>query len=413
MTTADIDFSTIPDSPGVYRFIDEDNTVLYIGKAASLRKRLRQYFTGTDSRGERIFTMVKKAKRVETEKTPTVLDALIVEANHIKKFLPHYNVNGKDHKSWAFLLITKEMFPRPLILRETQADAFSAPILHRFGPFVSSKELRTALKLLRKIFPFHDSKEQTERGCLASHIGLCPGPYKGKITPELYRENIRAIVEIFSGHLTSLIAQWEKKMKAAAREERFEEAMHLRNIIFTLTHLQDHQILCKQSFTPINPSQQFWGKVEGYDISTISGTSTVGSMVVFNNREPQKNSYRRFAVPQDFTDDTAALRNVLSRRLHHTEWPLPQLILVDGGSVQVHAVERVLSTFGIHVALAGVCKGPRRKRADIVPSTIFPPTPAMLADTELHRAVRDEAHRFAITYHRKKRSKKLLVEEEH
>ena len=197
--------ASLPRTPGVYLFRDVQSAVLYVGKATSLRDRVRQYFSGHDSRGERIFQLVEVADHVDVQETETVMEALILEANLIRQYLPKYNIDGKDDKSFSYFVITKEDFPRVLILRETELfpsgdmKTFSdkVSVASHFGPYTSKKHMMIALKILRKIFPFHARREKSEKGCLDRQIGLCPGPHDGGVTREEYRKNIRSIVSTF------------------------------------------------------------------------------------------------------------------------------------------------------------------------------------------------------------------------
>ncbi|MCA9364405.1 MAG: GIY-YIG nuclease family protein [Candidatus Moranbacteria bacterium] len=407
----------LPQTPGVYLFKDSSGVVLYVGKATSLRDRVRQYFSGHDSRGERIAQLVSVADRVDVQETDTVMEALILEANLIRQYRPKYNVDGKDDKSFSYFVITKEDFPRVLILRETELfsdgnldkSSASVPVASFFGPYTSKKHMMIALKILRKIFPFHARREKSEKGCLDRQIGLCPGPYDGGVTREEYCKNIRGIVSMFRGQKRRLLSSLERDMSVFAKKGDFEQAARVRDQVFALRHIRDVALLGRETSLFGRDSSQNV-RIEGYDISNISGQHAVGSMVVFENGESKKSDYRKFAIKTvSGSNDFAMMREVLARRFRHDEWPMPDLVLVDGGKGQVGVAEEVLDLYKLKkVGLAGLAKGPTRKKLDVHKSELFPPSDDLLEDVNFLAQVRDESHRFAVSFHRQKRSKGLL-----
>jgi len=412
----------LPNSSGVYLFRDGRRTVLYIGKATQLRSRVASYFTGNDSRGERIFNMVAQSKTISFIETDTVLEAVILEANLIRKLKPKYNVDLKDDKSFTYIGVTKEDFPRFEMVRERELETQNAKRKTQnakkknmemrdyrrvYGPYTSKKQAETVLKILRRIFPFHSTKKQSEKGCLYSQIGLCPAPHEGRITKERYRKNIRNIEYVLRGQKKRLITTLEKEMNTLSQHGQYEEAAKKRDEVFALKHIRDIALLAEQN---TKRRTQNTGRVECYDISHISGESPVASMIVFENGEPQPSEYRKFSIKYvKGIHDVGMMREVLARRLRRTEWPYPKTIVLDGGQGHVNMAEKLMTNLGVQgVAVLGVAKGPTRKKVDAFPSITFPPPEELIQDRELLESVREEAHRFAITYHRKKRSDAFL-----
>ncbi len=409
----------LPDTPGVYLFKDASGKVLYVGKATSLRDRVRSYFSADliATRGRRLVDMVTKAASIDTISTDSVLEALISEANLIKYHQPLYNIEEKDNRSWNYVVITEEEFPKVLLIRgRVLASETNALYRHIFGPFPYGSQLREALKIIRKIFPFRDEKcvpanvqiaaGKKPRPCFNRQIGLCPGVCTGEISREAYAEHIAHFILFFQGKKKELIATLEKEMNKYAAAEKFEEAAHVRKTIFALTHIQDIALLKRQdkigdarggAFFQ-NTEQGF--RIEAYDVAHSSGTHTVGVMTVVTDGEPTKSDYRKFRIRTKNGGDTGALQEILRRRLDHLEWPLPQLIVVDGGQAQINTAKKLLAARGFTITLAAVVKDEHHKPRDII-------APASIAGehkTEILLA-NAEAHRFAVTYHRRRRDR--------
>lgn len=409
----------LPQAPGVYFFRDAAGTVLYVGKATSLKARVSQYVRGQEekSRGVRMRRLMEDAVSVETEQTASALEALILEANLIKKYQPKYNVDQKDDKSFSYFVVTKEEFPRVVIVRQTdlikekfQVAAYAKG--EKFGPYTSKAHMQTALKILRKIFPFHDRVEQTEKGCLAFQIGLCPGPYAGEVTVTEYKKNIRGIKLMLRGERTRLLATLTREMHAAAKKEEFEQAARTRNQIEALSHIRDVALM-NRAFDedPITRSGAETGRVECYDMSHIQGDAAVGAMVVFQDGAADKSQYRKFGIKYAQTDhDLAMMREVLARRLTHVDdWGRPDAIVLDGGPTHLAMAEELWHAMGATIPLLAVAKGPTRKKVDVYPSAVFKPAEKIVENLQLLEALREEAHRFAITFHKKRRDTNLLT----
>lgn len=393
--------SKIPSTPGVYTFFSKDNSILYIGKAACLKSRVKSYFRKNLAFERPIEFVMEKVKRIEIQKTSTVIEAFFLEQELIKKFKPKYNVIGKDDKSFSFLIVTKEDFPRFEIVRKTDLEKISKKTYSRiYGPFSSRYQLRIALRILQKIFPFHRHKEKSEKKCLDFQIGLCPGPYGGKITKQNYSDNIKSIEMFLKGKKKNLIKKLEKEMKIFSEKQNFEKATEKRNQLFALQHIQDIALINKEKKIISKDSKSY--RIEGYDISNISGKFSVGSMVVFSgplsDLQPEKSQYRKFKIKTvQKTDDVGSMREVLTRRFKN-DWPLPDLILLDGGKGHYNMAKKLLESLKLDIPLLAVAKGPKRKKLDL-----HPKNPALKIPLESITQIRDESHRFAINYHRKLR----------
>lgn len=404
----------LPDAPGVYLMKDKNGEVIYVGKAVSLKRRVRQHFDRPH--GPHIPEMTRKVVEIDYIVKPTALEALILEANLIKYYWPKYNVLQKDNKSFMYLAITNEEYPRPLLVRGTDLDEDSAKKYKVvFGPYTSSHSLKSALDLVRKAFPWSQCQPGQKRACFNVGLKLCPGVCIDAVDKKEYRKTIRDLIKFFEGKKEDILKRYTREMKKASKEKRYEEAADYRNKIYFLEHIQDVAVLrrddeqigrIKEGEAPIN----IFGRIEGYDISHISGTSTVASMVVFENGAPAKSEYRKFKIKSvEGSNDVASIRETLMRRLRHREWKKPDLILIDGGLPQVHAAEDVLHHLEIHIPVVGIAKGAKRKKNEIICSKISLELCELCKKyVDLLSQVRDEAHRFAIGYHRKLRTEKLL-----
>lgn len=406
---------TLPEAPGIYMMKNRTGEILYIGKAGNLRRRVGSYFSKSHDR--RIEQLLAETATLTYKRTDTSIEALILESALIKKHEPRYNVREKDDKSFLYVAITKEKFPRVLLVRGK--DILNDRATYRFfGPFTAAGSLREALRIIRKIFPWntHAIKDLATnhwplvkssrliRPCFEYEIGLCPGTCLNAIAPSEYRKTVRNIVLFLDGKKNRIIKNLERGMKSASQRLEFEKAASIKRQLFSLRHIQDVALIGE---TPITSGQSLVAsgpyRVEGYDISNISGTSAIGVMVVFQNGQPDKNEYRKFRIRTvRGSNDVGMLREVFERRFKHSDWPLPYLILVDGGIGQVRTAKAALTKHRLKIPVVGIAKGPRRKRNDfygLIPPSISKKTLIM---------VRDEAHRFAISYHRKLRSRRSL-----
>lgn len=389
------DYKKLPETPGVYLMKDENGRILYVGKAGNLRRRVSSYFERPHD--VRIKTLVRKIAAIDHKDTDTALEALILEAELIKKLTPPFNVREKDDKSFLYVEITKDRFPRVTLVRGNVLGHGT-----HFGPFTSASSIRDALKILRKIFPWNMHADEQigafKRPCFDFEIGLCPGTCVGAIGREEYLKSIGHLKLFFEGKKKVVLRSLEKDMANASKTLDFERAERIRRRIFALRHIRDTALIADAESEV--QSQEPNGadiRIEGYDISNISGTSAVGSMVVFENGEPNKSEYRKFKIRTVFQpNDVGMLTEVIERRLKNA-WPLPTLMLIDGGLAQANAAKKVLMRAGLRIPILGIAKGPERKRNDILGAI-----PKGIHKSTLIR-VRDEAHRFAISYHKQLR----------
>jgi len=414
MNSQDLKKIDLPFDPGVYIFKKGDE-ILYIGKATSLKDRVRSYFSSDliATRGPLIVDMVYQADKIDYTKTDSVLEALILESSLIKKYQPRYNTKEKDDKSYNYVLITKEDFPRVLIERGKNIDfsnkklsTSNVQFYNCFGPFTNGSQLREALKIVRKIFPFLDNKYESNAGYkFYKEIGLVPEIGNSEAKKD-YKKTIKNIILFFEGKKTSIIKNLEKEMKVLAKKHDFEKAGKIRNQIFALNHIQDIALIKNENnFDFQNESESFLRqfRIEAYDVAHISGTANVGVMVVVQNGVADKAEYRKFNIKESKQNDIAALKEILERRFTHEEWKFPDLIVLDGGIAQKNITQKVLNSLGLKIDIVAVTKDERHRpkmisgKSDIVSKY----------EREILHA-NGEAHRFAIKFHREKRNKNLI-----
>ena len=325
-----------PKKPGVYFWLGKNQEILYIGRATNLNSRLKQYFQKNIE--ARIAEMVSKAINLKFEESDNLLEAIILEAKYIKKYWPKYNVRDRDDRSFIYLVLAKTDFAKPLIIRGRDLGKFKSKKVDIFGPYQSFYLLQSALRLIRRIFPYSLCRIGSGKACFDYQIGLCPGACVNKISAKDYRKNIESIRLLLSGNKKILIRKLIKDNPAQLNG---------------LKHLQDVSLLEREG--DLNQSQAF--RLEAYDISHHSGKESYGSMVVFENGEANKNEYRLFKIKEaPEADDERALLEVLNRRLKHEEWPRPDLILIDGGSPQISFLTRALKQKNINLTFVGISK---------------------------------------------------------
>ncbi len=405
------EINNLPDESGAYFFRDKENNILYIGKATSLKSRVKSYLSSDliESRGERIVKMTQETEKISFEKTDSVLEALVLEAYLIKKHRPKYNVLEKDDKSYNFVVISKEKkdgFPKLVVMRgkDILSGNLDFKIAYSFGPFTQGKSLKVALKIIRKIFPFRDKCEPNLNGkpCFNYELGLCPGMCAGKISAEDYRKNIKNIVLFFEGKKKKILSSFKKEMALLAKQEKFEEAEQIKRKIFALEHIQDVALI-SDDLLQKGSSDEY--RIESYDIAHLSGDNVVGVMTVVSNGEARKNEYRKFKIRGGYgNNDVASLTEVIERRLEHNEWEYPKLIVVDGGIAQKNAIESVLEKTGISIPVVSVLKDERHKPKQILGDKKI----ALEKEADILLA-NSESHRFAITYHRNMRNKNFRL----
>lgn len=364
---------SLPSKPGVYFFKDKDGGLLYAGKAVDIKKRVASHFLRTTQSGfERHF--IPLVFEIDFIKTKNAKEALILENQVIKKYQPRFNIQWRDDKSYLWVSVTNDEWPRVKIVHQPKLLTKNYQLKTDFiGPFVNTTELKEILRALRKILPFRTCKNSFEKPCLQWHLGLCPA-HKNPPAPFFEKRRFPPLQRGVRGDLKKI----------------YQNSL---NILI--------QILRLYAGEPL--------RLEAYDISNIQGVFATGSMVVFKGTKPEKSSYRKFRIKSvRGANDVAMMREVLERRFKHREWPYPDLILIDGGRIQLNASISQISLFTSHlqatsyrlpaiIALA--------KREDEI-YTEFSPRALKLKKLPISlklvfQAIRDEAHRFAISYYRK------------
>ncbi len=400
----------LPDTPGVYRFKSGKDSV-YVGKATSLRDRTRSYFAADliATRGPRILDMVTLADDIDWIETKSVLEALLLESHLIKTLQPKYNVKEKDDRSGYMVVITAEDFPRVLMVRKRELE--SRPDMYQnaetYGPFAVASQLREALVLIKKLFPYFDTKKPVDklgpidlkRFRLNVQIGVYPDVFSGAVSKAEYRRSIKRIQMMFEGKMDAVRKDLERQMKEEAKELRFEKAHAIKTTLYALDHIKDVALIKRdnEEGTSTRSGEAF--RVEAYDNSHLGGSGMVGVMAVFEDGEPAKGEYRKFDIsPENAGDDYGALTEILTRRARHAEWRVPDLIVIDGGEVHKETAQRALAAAGVDVPVLSVVKDNKHKAREV------------LGDVDLilrhrHTVLRanDEAHRFAITFQKTKR----------
>jgi excinuclease ABC subunit C len=403
---------SLPDTPGVYFFVDAKREILYIGKATSLRDRVRSYFSQDIAamRGPKIVRMLERVADVQWQVTDSVLEALLLEAELIKAHQPKYNTDEKDDKSFFFAVITKERFPRVILVRGRERARAGVAEKYVFGPFPQGGSLKEALKIVRRIFPFRDTCKPFDEGqinrkpCFNAQIGLCPGVCSGVLSAQEYAKTIRRIKLFFEGKKSLLKKRLEKEMHDCVNRLEFERANEVKKTLFALDHIQDVALLKKEARVTSR-----WDalRIEAYDVAHLSGKETVGVMTVIGNGERNPSQYRRFKVSQDQNDDVGSLREILARRFNRKEWSLPGLIVLDGFDAHIRIAKEVLSVYDLDIPVVSVVKDNHHKPKDIVGGS-----DVAASLIPLHRdailLANAEAHRFAITFHRARRKKGFL-----
>ncbi len=385
------------DKPGVY-FFKKSKKILYIGKATSLKDRTKSYFSKDliVTRGPMILDMVVQSDNIEYEKTESVLEALILEANLIKKYKPKYNTKEKDNKSFNYVCINKDVVPKVLVVRGRGLDKIKYKKI--YGPFTNGIQLKEAMKIIRRIFPYID-KDSIKKNNIEFYkqLGLIPGVGFQKN----YKNNLKNLKLFFEGKKKRIIINFKKEMSLYAKKKEFEKAGDIKKKIFALQHINDIALIKEEKLENSN-SEYF--RIEAYDIAHMGGKNMVGVMTVIKNKEINKNEYKKFIIrTQKNANDTGALLEVLSRRFKHLEWGLPNLIVMDGNIAQINIAKRVLQKYQLDITIVGVVKDERHK-----PKMIIGDEKIIKKYKKEILLLNNEAHRFAITFHKQKRDKEFL-----
>lgn len=437
--TKKIQINTLPESPGVYVFRDKQNNVLYVGKAVNIKKRVSSYF----AKGiilPKTNLLVSKIAAISTTSVTSELEALLLEAHLIKKFQPIFNSRAKDDKHPIYIKITKkDEFPRVFTARREDE-----PGSVYFGPFPSSSTVKQVLKFLRSIFPYDSQKTVGKSPCFWNQIGLCnPCPSeiikmsgtKRKQSKATYRKNILNLINLLSRKTGKMGRNLTHEMERLAKEDRFEEAARIRDQLAHLDYITRdyrnvssflenpnlisdirqeelgslYKLLEGHKVLGLHPKGVKLNRIECFDASHTSLSSPTVGMVTFTRGEPEKNLYRRFRIKNNSAqDDLSFLEEALRRRFSHPEWGKPDLLVIDGGKTQVGRARQVLGELNLEIPVIGIVKPfddvviPHKDGFQIVRLRSGPAI-------RLLQRLRDEAHRFAKTYHTKLRSRQQFA----
>lgn len=392
--------NNLPDNPGVYIFKDESGKILYIGRATSLRDRVKSYF-GHDllqTRGQLLVDMMAQAFNIDHKETDSVLEAIILESNLIKEHQPYYNTKEKDNKSWNYAVITDEEYPRVMVVREREFGSIRIKVRQKFGPYTQSSLLREALRIIRKIFPFRDAKSIIpHQESFYRSMGLSPDTSSPEAKKE-YQKTIRNLTLFFQGKKHELMRTLEKEMNGHANKMEFEKADAIKKTLYALMHIQDVALIKAEK-----SGSHDGFRIEAYDIAHMSGKSKVGVMTVAYDGEAEKSEYRKFKISKEANDDVAGIKEVLIRRFTHPEWQCPNLIVIDGGLGQKNAAEALLKEMGLEIPVVAVVKNDAHKADHVLGDE-------RIIDQHVDSIlkVNAESHRFAIAYHKNLRKRNFF-----
>jgi excinuclease ABC subunit C len=423
----------LPKEPGVSFHKNESGEIIYVGKAAVLRNRVRQYFQKSRGRDPKTEALVAEIADTDWMVVDSELEALFLEAEMIRRYMPRYNILLRDDKSMVYIRIDYDSdYPTVTTTRRPLDDG-----ARYFGPYLSALSVRKALKILRRIFPFAVTQSPGQkRATLYYHLGLDPGLEEGKTSLEEYRANLRKLMAVIEGKRTSIIKELERDMKRAAKAEDFEQAARLRNQVFALQNLGRQVIFSDKEFLDISKDHalgelvdllglaDFPKRIEGYDISHQQGTDVVASMVVFTNGVSNKGEYRKFKTKINQNNDFYNMNETIKRRLsekNRRDWGLPSLVLIDGGKGQLDAAIQARDEMGqSKVPFIGLAKREeqivvhKEKSGVQLNLEVLHKLDGFLTETDeftlinvphttnlvkLLQRIRDESHRFAVSYH--------------
>jgi excinuclease ABC subunit C len=428
---------TLPRLPGVYFHKSETGEILYVGKAAILKNRVRQYFQNTRDMDVKTRALVAEIHDTDWVETESEIDALFLESEMVKRYMPRYNILLRDDKSQLFVRIDmKSEWPHVEFTRNPADDG-----AEYFGPYFNGYAVKKALRYLRKIFPYYTKAPNlSQRPDLDSHIGLSPRP---GTTSEEYKATLRRLIRYFQGGRKALVREIEKEMHVAAKLHDFETAARLRNNLNDLKELQRRIMFGDKEFLNISKDKALSDlsdllglektpvRIEGYDISHMSGTNVVASMVVFTNGVSDRANYRKFKTRIEHNNDFFNMHETLTRRLSEknlSAWGVPRLVVIDGGKGQLDAAIRARDEQGkSDIPFIGLAKREEQivimhpdKKLDTSGSNVTLDKEKMTAlegyktvtddftlvnlphashIVKLLQRIRDESHRFAVSYH--------------
>lgn len=412
--------NTLPLAPGVYFHKNKDGEIIYVGKAAVLKNRVRQYFQKS-TKDAKTQALINEISDTDWIVVDTEMDALFLESEMIKRYKPKWNILLRDDKTVSYVRIDmRSEVPYVSFTRNPLDDKATY-----IGPFYGKSSVEKAVRSLRKIFPYY-TKPYTDKKSLDTDLGLTPGIEVGKGTPRDYKRNLRKLIRYLEGDKEKLLNDLEKTMVIESAKGNYELAAEARDQLFGLKELKKKIVFSDKEFLDISSDQALKQlqdilgldkpprRIEGYDISHQSGFDTVGSMVVFINGTAARNEYRKFKIRSSTNNDLKSMQEVLERRLKHREWDYPDLIVLDGGEAQVKAIMPLLKPYDIPV-IGRNKSGNHAKSAGI--QLVIPDGAAKYNTIRLSSSshiarliarVDEESHRFAITYHTLLKRKRLF-----
>ncbi len=423
-------YSSLPEKPGVYLFKDLSNKVIYVGKAKNLKKRVSSYFQKS-AHDAKTTLLVADIKNVDHITVNSELEAFLLEAELIRRYKPYYNIRFTDDKSYPYIMISGGAIPYVSIVRKKNTKKASY-----FGPYPDAGSVKVVLKLLRRIFPYESVKNHSKRKCLYYHLGLCPCVQTIPSNLSQYKKNISNMKKFLKGDSQAVLKSLLNEQKESVKREEFEQASILQSQINSIKRITEKKYdpfvyltkpdvqLEREANENLDLQKLLFEhgldipvlkRIECYDISNFQGTNATGGMTVFINGTSSTSDYRKFRIRRPNTpDDFAMHQEVMSRRIKHLEdWGEPDLLIIDGGKGQVSSVMEVLAHLNIKFPVIGLAK---KFEAIIIPEKetrryVFQEVRVSLSRPALNlvRRIRDEAHRFAINYHRTLRSKKGLM----
>lgn len=423
----------LPKEPGVYFHKDQDGRIIYVGKAAVLRNRVRQYFQASRNRDPKTEALVAEIADVDWMVVDSEIEALFLEAEMIRRYMPRYNILLRDDKALSYIRIDYDSdYPTVTTTRRPLDDG-----ARYFGPYFSTHAVRQSLKLLRRAFPFATRRTMGQkRATLYYHLGLDPGLEEGKTNLEDYRANLRKLMAVIQGKRRAIERELERDMKRAAKAEQFEQAAKFRNQLFALRSLNKQVVFSDKEFLDISKDhalnelvnllsmEAYPRRIEGYDISHMQGSDVVASMVVFTNGVSNKAEYRKFKTKQNRNDDFYNMNETIKRRFsekNRKAWGVPDLVLIDGGKGQLDAAIKARDEQGCErIPFIGLAKREEQivisKRASGIELNekvlhnlggfagesddfVLVSLPHNTNLVKLLQRIRDESHRFAVSYH--------------
>lgn len=457
----------LPRTPGVYFHKSASGEIIYVGKAAVLKNRVKQYFQSSRNFDVKTMALVREIEDTDWVETESEIDALFLESEMVKRYMPRYNILLRDDKSQLFVRIDmRSEWPYVCFTRNPADDG-----AEYFGPFYNGFAVKKAIRHLRQVYPHFTKQPGKGASRLDEDLGLSPKRADG---PEAYKQNLRKLISYIKGNRVALMRELESAMKAAAKEHKFEKAVELRNKLNAMRELQRRVMFGDREFLDISKDKALSdlqdllmlddvpSRIEGYDISHMGGTEVVASMVVFTNGVSDRAEYRKFKTRLERNDDTANMYETIERRFspkNVSAWGVPKLLLIDGGKGQLKAALGAMRARGISVPVISIAKreeevlihkdGSNIRLDRLIAMMADPPAGVGIYDekeyltvnlhvgqqnagshsrnfrggqsaspygdiTKLFQRVRDESHRFAVSYHtvlkRKKQTTGVLDE---